>query len=133
MLKSILTAAAAALAISIIPGGAFAADEQMDHSKMGHENMDHDKMDHGAMSHEAKPGATEATGNGVINAVDAAKKVINLNHDPIPDLGWPAMTMDLPVTNKVDLATIKPGDKVTFHLKLGRDKAYRITEIKTAK
>ncbi len=43
------------------------------------------------------------------------------------------MTMDLPVTNKVDLAKLKPGDKVIFHLKLGRDKAYRITEIKTAK
>jgi len=133
MLKSIATAAAAALALSILPVGAFAADEHMDHSKMGHEKMDHDKMDHGAMSHEAKPGATEATGTGTINSVEAAKKVINLNHDPIPDLGWPAMTMDLPVTNKVDLATIKPGDKVTFHLKLGRDKAYRITEIKTAK
>ena len=39
------------------------------------------------------------------------------------------MTMDLAVTQRVDLSTIKPGSNVKFKVKLGRDKQYRITEI----
>jgi Cu(I)/Ag(I) efflux system protein CusF len=30
--------------------------------------------------------------------------------------------VDLPVTSKVDLSGVKAGDKVSFKLKLGRDK-----------
>lgn len=128
MLKSIVKTAAFTFAALTLSTSVHAADGQMDHSKMNHE-----KMDHGAMQHDAKPGATEATGTGIINSIDAAKKQINVKHDPMPELGWPEMTMDLPVTNKVDLTKIKPGDKVTFHVKLGRDKAYRITEMEVAK
>ncbi|MGD9783672.1 MAG: copper-binding protein [Hyphomicrobiaceae bacterium] len=89
--------------------------------------------DHGAMSHEAKTDVTEAEGVGVINAIDTTKKEVNLTHEPMSTLGWPSMTMDLPVTAKVDLGTVKAGDKVSFRLKLGRDKVYRITEIAPAK
>jgi len=117
-----------ALATSTSSIAANAADGQMDHSKMNHEHMAH-----GAMHNEAKSGVTEASGTGVINSIDAAKKQINIKHDPMPELGWPEMTMDLAVTNKVDLTKIKSGDKVTFRVKLGRDKAYRITEIEAAK
>ncbi len=43
------------------------------------------------------------------------------------------MTMELPATSKVALDVIKPGDKVDFRLKLGRDKVYRIIEISPKK
>jgi len=42
------------------------------------------------------------------------------------------MTMDLPVTSKVDLGSLKAGDKIAFKLKLGRDKTYRVIEITPA-
>ncbi|MCH9807661.1 MAG: copper-binding protein [Alphaproteobacteria bacterium] len=107
-----------------------ADDKAMDHGKM----MDHSKMDHGAMKHgEAMPGKTEASGVAVINSVDADKGMINLTHEPMPDLGWPTMTMDLPVTKRVDLGSVKAGDKVDFKVKLGRDKQYRVTDMEAAK
>jgi len=92
-----------------------------------------DKADTGEMKMvDVKPG-TEASGVGVINSLDADKGMVNLTHEPMPDLGWPVMTMDLPVTKRVDLGAVKPGDKVKFKLKLGRDKQYRVTEMEVPK
>lgn len=81
------------------------------------------------MTMPAPAGTTEAEGEGVINTVDASAGKVNLTHDPIEALKWPKMTMDLAVTRRVDLASIKPGTKVTFKLKLGRDKQYRVIEL----
>lgn len=43
------------------------------------------------------------------------------------------MTMDLPVTRRVDLKTFVTGDPVTFTLKRGRDNVFRIVEMQKAK
>lgn len=50
----------------------------------------------------------------------------------MPDLGWPTMTMDLFVTKRVDLSGKEAGDKVSFKVKLGRDRQYRIIEMEEA-
>lgn len=89
------------------------------------------KMDHSMM--KAPKGNGEAAATGVINAVDAGKNTINVTHDPVAALGWPKMTMDLPVTRRVDLDGVKKGQKVQFMLKKGRDNVFRVTEIKPAK
>ncbi|MDR0634849.1 MAG: copper-binding protein, partial [Azoarcus sp.] len=34
-----------------------------------------------------------ASGQGVVKKIDPAKQRLTLQHDPIPALGWPAMTM----------------------------------------
>ncbi|MEW8496824.1 MAG: copper-binding protein [Candidatus Thiodiazotropha taylori] len=44
----------------------------------------------------------------------------------MPSLKWPEMTMDLPVTKRVDLSRFKAGDQVHFTLKKGRDNHFRI-------
>ena len=96
-------------------------------------NMDHSQMDHSTMSHgEIKPG-TEASGVGVVNIIDVDQKKINITHEPMPSLNWPKMTMELPVTKRVDLGGVKVGDKVDFTLKLGRDKQYRVIDMAPAK
>ncbi len=92
-------------------------------------DMDHSQMDHSKME---MMGKKEATGTGVVNAVDIDKSSINITHEPMPDFGWPKMTMDLPATRKVDLSKVKAGDKVTFTLKLGMDKKYRVIDVKPA-
>ena len=84
-------------------------------------------MGHG----EIKPG-TEASGVGVVNSIDTEKGMINITHEPMPELNWPTMTMDLPVTRRVDLGRVQAGDKVGFKLKLGRDKKYRVIGITPA-
>jgi len=89
-------------------------------------NMNHNATD----SRELIPGQAQATGVGVINAFDTDKKMINITHEPMLELGWPAMTMDLAVTKRVDLSRVKVGDKVKFNVKRGWDKQYRIIDIK---
>lgn len=125
MLKTLIAATAASL---LVVGTPVFAEEKMDHG--GHGQMDH--SGHGQMQAvDVKPG-TEAAGVGVLNSVDADKGMVNLTHEPMPALGWPTMTMDLPVTNQVDLSAVKPGDKIDFTLKLGRDKQYRVMDMKPA-
>ena len=89
-----------------------------------------DGHDHSVM--QAPKGANEAEALGVINAVDAAGRTLNITHEPVEALGWPKMTMDLPVTRRVDLSTVKTGEKVRFKLKQGRDKRFRIMAIEPA-
>ncbi|ARE42409.1 Cobalt/zinc/cadmium efflux RND transporter, membrane fusion protein (plasmid) [Rhodovulum sp. P5] len=64
-----------------------------------------------------------ATGTGTVLAVTADGK-LTLSHDPIPELGWPAMQMDLPVDG-VDLATVPLDAPLAFDL--ARDEAGMFT------
>ncbi|MCG7917706.1 MAG: copper-binding protein [Candidatus Thiodiazotropha taylori] len=83
---------------------------------------EHAMHDHSMMSGDAN----QAMGMGILHQVDAEKKMVNLTHEPIPSLKWPEMTMDLPVTKRVDLSRFKAGDQVHFTLKKGRDNHFRI-------
>lgn len=84
-----------------------------------------------AMAHDPTPGATWS--RGVIQAVDVEAGSVNITHEPIPALSWPAMTMDLPVTEAVDLSGVKAGDTVEFAIVLGSDDVYRITALSSSK
>jgi len=55
-----------------------------------------------------------ATGIGVVEGI-TADGMLTMNHDPIPDLGWPAMVMDIP-TLGVDTASVVVGASVRFDL-----------------
>jgi len=92
--------------------------------------MDQDAVGMGGMMHGGN--GTAAEGTGVINRVDADKGVVNITHGPIPSLQWPEMTMDLPVTDGVDLSGVQPGDDVRFRVELGADKVYRIGALQAA-
>ncbi|MCH2547386.1 MAG: copper-binding protein [Alphaproteobacteria bacterium] len=81
------------------------------------------------MQHETMKKQNAVMGAGVVHTIDSDNHKINLTHEPIPELKWPEMTMDLDVAESVDLTAIKPGDAITFHIVLGDDKVYRITEI----
>ncbi|MCG7902879.1 MAG: copper-binding protein [Candidatus Thiodiazotropha lotti] len=88
----------------------------------GASHQGHNMHDHSMMGGDAN----QAMGSGVLHQVDADKKMVNLTHQPIPTLNWPEMTMDLPVTKRVDLTRFKAGDQVHFTLKKGRDNHFRI-------
>ena len=55
-----------------------------------------------------------ATGIGIVEDIIAGG-VVNINHQPIPELGWPAMKMDMP-TIGVDTASLVIGTSVIFDL-----------------
>jgi Cu/Ag efflux protein CusF len=71
-----------------------------------------------------KPG-----GEGTLNAIDAAKRKLNITHGPIAALNWPGMTMDFTVAPGVDIGALKPRGKVKFTLGRGADGAFVIDEI----
>ncbi len=102
MEKSKIAAALSALVFAALP--AFAADVQPSSPAVLLVAADHDH-DHAAQG---------AKGKGVVIAVDAEGHKVNLSHEPIPSLGWPAMKMDFAVSPMVDLKTVVAGSQVEF-------------------
>lgn len=91
-------------------------------SMAGMDNRSGD-MDNMAMPAEAKMGK----GTGTVTALDKAAGKITLNHGPIPEVGWPAMTMAF--TAKPELLNgVAVGDKVAFDLTV-RGNAGEVTAI----
>jgi len=81
------------------------------------------------MAHE---GHNDAHGTGTINSVDPAQHKMNLSHSPIPEIGWPAMTMDFPVAPSINLKAIKPGTRVNFTIEQQSGGMYEIQAITPA-
>ena len=51
--------------------------------------------------------------SGTVTAIDKAAGRITLDHQPIPEVRWPAMTMAFTATPEV-IGTVAVGDKVAF-------------------
>lgn len=75
--------------------------------------------------------AEKPTGQGTLNAIDAATRKLNITHGPIAALNWPGMTMDFGVAPGVDLGALKAGSKIKFTLTRGGDGMFVIDEIKS--
>jgi Cu(I)/Ag(I) efflux system membrane fusion protein len=69
-----------------------------------------------------------ATGTGTVMAVTADGK-LSLSHDPIPELGWPAMQMDMPVAG-FDAAEVPLDQPVEFDLTKGEDGLFTIVAVR---
>ena len=105
-MKTFLTAAALVLALT---GPALAQSEM----KMGDMKMG----DMAGMKHDAAPAAAKtADGQGVIKGIDAKGGTVTLQHQPIPALKWPAMTMKFKAAPAV-LQSFKVGQAVNYKLK----------------
>jgi Cu(I)/Ag(I) efflux system protein CusF len=74
-------------------------------------DMDNSKAVSGAS------GAIKAKGHGTVTAIDKAAGTITLDHGPIPEAQWPAMTMAFKAAPSITDA-VKVGDKVDFDLSL---------------
>lgn len=94
----------------------------------GHASTPHHRSD----MQMAHAGHNDAHGTGTVNSVDPVQHKVNLSHNPIPEIGWPAMTMDFPVAASVDLKAIKPGSRVNFAIEKGPDGMYEIQAITPA-
>ncbi|MDP6952020.1 MAG: copper-binding protein [Alphaproteobacteria bacterium] len=73
-----------------------------------------------------------AVGVGVIHGIAEDRRSLNLTHDPIAAIGWPAMTMDLELAEGAELGELAPDDIVTFTLERGPDRMFRIATIARA-
>lgn len=72
-------------------------------------------------------------GSGVVKTVDAAAGVVNLAHEPIESLKWPAMVMDFKVKDKAQLSKLTSGQKVAFTLTKNSSGGYDIKQINVVK
>jgi len=54
---------------------------------------------------------------GKVDSIDADS--VTISHGPVPELKWPAMTMDFGKANPKAFADVKPGDRVRFEFKKG--------------
>ncbi len=82
---------------------------------------------------DMKPMAGQSQGiaaTGMVKGVDATKRRLNLAHDAIPSIGWPAMTMEFDAAKTVDLAAVKPGQAVDFTLTKDAAGGYVVTAVK---
>lgn len=69
-------------------------------------------------------------GTGVVTAIDAAAGTVTLEHGPIPEVGWPAMTMAFKASPEV-IASATVGDRVEFDIAVN-GAASRITTLRPA-
>lgn len=71
------------------------------------------------MTEGAAPAATAGPirSTGTVTAVDAAAGTISLDHEPIPAINWPSMSMQFRAENPAMLQGIAVGDQVSFELK----------------
>lgn len=69
--------------------------------------------------------ASSKTGSavGVVTAVDAKAGTVTIRHEPIPTVGWPAMTMAFRATTPSVLHAAKVGGKVAFGVRVTGAKA----------
>ena len=86
--------------------------------------MDHSKMDHSSMS------MTDAKMKAAVHAKAKVHSIgegtVNVTHEPIPAIGWPAMTMDMALTPDADIDGISAGDAVVLMLIKGDDGMYAV-------
>ena len=68
------------------------------------------------------------SGSGVVQLIMADERKLNLQHEPIKELGWPAMTMDFSVAEGVDISELSANDEVMFQLEQ-RDDLYLIVSV----
>ncbi|MRL67347.1 copper-binding protein [Brevundimonas sp. SPF441] len=60
-------------------------------------------------------GSKSGSGAGVVTAVDTAAGTVTINHEAIPAVGWPAMTMSFTADPAV-VQQAAVGDRVQFDL-----------------
>jgi Cu(I)/Ag(I) efflux system membrane fusion protein len=61
-------------------------------------------------------------GRGTVRGIDAQQGKVELDHEAMPSMQWPAMTMGFLVEDANQLAGLKPGDRVEFELRAEPDK-----------
>lgn len=66
---------------------------------------------------EMSPTAKMAKGTGKVTAIDKSAGTITLDHGPIAEANWPAMTMAFQAAPAL-IDSVKVGDQVNFELKL---------------
>ena len=90
-----------------------------------------DKVENSEMSNmQATNDAKLVSASGVIKVIKLEENKLNIEHQAIKDLGWPATTMDFAFADELDIGELAVNDNVMFLLEQRNDR-YLITSIHT--
>lgn len=98
----------------------------MDHGTMDRSSMDHSAMGHGDME------KADVTTTGTVLRIEATARSLQIKHDPIPEIGWPVMTMQFEVADDIDLTPLSAGDAISFDFNPETEDGYVISAIRSA-
>ena len=71
----------------------------------------------------------QAVTMGAINKISDDGKTVNISHDPIPEIGWPSMTMDFKVIGPFSLNGFSSGDSVLLGVAQDADGMYGLVSL----
>lgn len=97
-----------------------AEEKPMDSMDMSHEDMSDDAggepMPGMDMEHDghAAPAIAAVKARGRIVGMDMDAKSVTIDHDPIPQLGWPSMVMAFKAPSGINIMSVKAGESVRF-------------------
>lgn len=66
--------------------------------------------------------------SGEISDVMDTARMLTISHQPVPDLNWPAMTMNFTLADALDIQTLTRGQSVDFALQRMADGQYQIID-----
>jgi Cu(I)/Ag(I) efflux system membrane fusion protein len=88
----------------------------------GMEDMTRDQFEQMSGAASAPQSESEQTGNrrisaaAIVRGVDSSGSQLKLEHEPIDELGWPAMTMNFSVDPAVSLDSLAAGQSIHFSM-----------------
>lgn len=94
----------------------------------GLERLDTSSMSNTKKNSEEKTDSID--GKGIIKAFNTVTHSLTLQHEPIPALNWPEMTMDFSVVKDVDFNLFRVGDHIQFILEKDKENHLVIVEMK---
>jgi Cu(I)/Ag(I) efflux system membrane fusion protein len=101
----------------------------------------HQGMDHGQPapaqgdSNSNRDSAIEsplAWSEGKVVAVELDRRMVTIDHAPVPELGWPAMVMDFQVAADVPIESLRIDDAISFGFVQTPGGRYEIRELRPA-
>ncbi|WP_137860691.1 MULTISPECIES: copper-binding protein [Variovorax] len=117
---------ASLIVAALLPATVLAQQKKMDDMK----GMDMSNMKD--MNMPKKSGSTAQTTHmamGEVKSVDLKGQVVNVAHEPIKSLNWPAMTMGFVVKDKMLMDKLVVGKKVQLEF-VQEDGKYVVTAVK---
>jgi Cu(I)/Ag(I) efflux system protein CusF len=107
-------------------GTAFAQTSDM--TSMDHGAMDHSTMGHGEMPMDQAMLDSAIHVKAIVHSMGDG--TVNVSHEPIPEIGWPAMTMDMTLMENAEvMEDMADGQAVTMMLIQGEDGMYGVAAL----
>lgn len=111
-------------------GTAFAQTNDMtsDMTSTDHGAMDHSTMGHGEMPMDQAVLDSAIHVKAIVHSMGDG--TVNVSHEPIPEIGWPAMTMDMTLMENAEvMEDMADGQAVTMMLIKGEDGMYGVAAL----